>query len=220
MAGHQLFNVGIHVGKATEHRFWKDTSKWLENEGNCLLLVIDEAHLYQGATGTEVSMLIQRLRSVLGVKEDKFQYIMTSASLGGETPEASAKKMEFIELFTGQEIPEESIEFPKGELVEVFKQISSHDPPSIEIMKKLSKFDTDNFRVLTEENIATLSTIKSSSPLQLNPDESWGTISENIHHQRWCQESLYWQLKSSTYSNDFTPTSIIEKSSVSQKSTD
>ena len=32
-----------------EHRFWKDTSKWLENEGNRLLLVIDEAHLYQGA---------------------------------------------------------------------------------------------------------------------------------------------------------------------------
>ncbi len=180
-----------------EHRFWKDTSKWLENEGNRLLLVIDEAHLYQGAMGTEVSMLIQRLRSVLGVKEDKFQYIMTSASLGGETPEAKAKKMEFIELLTGQEIPEESIEFPKGELVKVFEEISSHDPPSIEIMKKLSKFDTDNFRVLTDENIATLSTIKSSSPLQLNPDESWDTISEKIRHQKWCQESLYWQLKSS-----------------------
>jgi len=180
-----------------EHRFWKDTSKWLENEGNRLLLVIDEAHLYQGAMGTEVSMLIQRLRSVLGVNEDKFQFIMTSASLGGESPEATTKKMEFIQLLTGQEIPEENIEFPKGELVKVFDDISSHDPPSIEVMSKLSNFDTVNFSSLTKENIATLSSIESSVPLLLKPAESWDGISENIRHQKWCQESLYWRLKSS-----------------------
>ena len=77
-----------------EHRFWQDTASWLEKDGNRLLLIIDEAHLYQGAMGTEVSMLIQRLRSVLGVEEDKFQFIMTSASLGND----ERKKQEFIDF--------------------------------------------------------------------------------------------------------------------------
>ena len=69
-----------------EHRFWHDTKAWLEeDEENKLLFVIDEAHLYQGSSGTEVSMLIQRLRSVIDVANDKFQFILTSASLAGMT---------------------------------------------------------------------------------------------------------------------------------------
>ena len=71
-----------------EHRFWYETKEWLEeHEDNKLLFVIDEAHLYQGSSGTEVSMLIQRLRNVIGVENDKFQFILTSASLGGDSPE-------------------------------------------------------------------------------------------------------------------------------------
>src|SRR5690606_16703458 len=43
-----------------------------------LLLVLDEAHLYRGAQGTEVAMLIRRLRSRLGLPPERLQVICTS----------------------------------------------------------------------------------------------------------------------------------------------
>ena len=45
-------------------------------------IVLDEAHVYSGSTGIEVSMLLRRLKSSLPVK--KIQYILTSATLGSE----------------------------------------------------------------------------------------------------------------------------------------
>jgi len=47
-----------------------------------LILVLDEAHLYRGAQGTEVAMLIRRLRCRLGLTPDRLQVICTSASFG------------------------------------------------------------------------------------------------------------------------------------------
>ncbi|MCO8122593.1 DEAD/DEAH box helicase [Stieleria sp. TO1_6] len=44
------------------------------------ILVLDEAHLYRGAQGTEVAMLIRRLQSRLGLTSDRMQVICTSAS--------------------------------------------------------------------------------------------------------------------------------------------
>ena len=50
---------------------------------NCWkFIVLDEAHVYRGSTGIEVAMLLRRLNARLG-KED-IQYILTSATLGGE----------------------------------------------------------------------------------------------------------------------------------------
>lgn len=45
-------------------------------------IVLDEAHVYNGSTGIEVSMLLRRLKSSISVK--KVQYILTSATLGSE----------------------------------------------------------------------------------------------------------------------------------------
>ena len=45
-----------------------------------LILILDEAHLYRGAQGTEVAMLIRRLRNRLALATDQFQVICTSAS--------------------------------------------------------------------------------------------------------------------------------------------
>ncbi|MCC7134184.1 MAG: DEAD/DEAH box helicase [Gemmatimonadales bacterium] len=57
------------------------TRHWLEtNPDQRLLLVIDEAHLYRGAAGAEVALLIRRLRMRLGVSPDRLQVICTSAS--------------------------------------------------------------------------------------------------------------------------------------------
>jgi Zn-finger nucleic acid-binding protein len=45
-------------------------------------IVLDEAHVYSGSTGIEVSMLLRRLQAKL--QKEKLHYILTSATLGGE----------------------------------------------------------------------------------------------------------------------------------------
>lgn len=45
-------------------------------------VVLDEAHVYSGSTGIEVSMLLRRLMAKL--EKEKLQYILTSATLGEE----------------------------------------------------------------------------------------------------------------------------------------
>jgi hypothetical protein len=45
-------------------------------------IILDEAHVYTGSTGIEVSMLLRRLKARL--QKDRLQYILTSATLGGE----------------------------------------------------------------------------------------------------------------------------------------
>lgn len=65
-----------------EDLFWKKTIDWLnDSEENQLLLVIDEAHMYRGAPGGEVSLLIRRLMDRLQIDDSKMRYILTSASV-------------------------------------------------------------------------------------------------------------------------------------------
>lgn len=67
-----------------ERPVFAETAAWLAQEGNALLLVLDEAHMYRGARGAEVGFLLRRLRARLGVSDrpDKLRVICTSASLG------------------------------------------------------------------------------------------------------------------------------------------
>ena len=64
-----------------ERPIFDRTKDWLSlNPDEVLLLVIDEAHLYRGATGAEVALLIRRLRTRLGIPPERLQVICTSAS--------------------------------------------------------------------------------------------------------------------------------------------
>jgi Lhr-like helicase len=64
-----------------ERPIFDNTRQWLaENPDENLLLVIDEAHLYRGAAGAEVALLIRRLRKRLGISPSRLQVICTSAS--------------------------------------------------------------------------------------------------------------------------------------------
>jgi ATP-dependent helicase YprA (DUF1998 family) len=66
-----------------EQRLFDDTRHWLASDPeNKLLLVLDEAHLYRGAQGAEVALLIKRLLQRLGIGRDRLRCIITSASLG------------------------------------------------------------------------------------------------------------------------------------------
>ena len=99
-----------------EHIMFRETREWLNQDPeNKLLLVLDEAHLYQGALGTEIGMLLRRLRMTLGIAglEDKVQFILTSASLG----KVPKQKTEFVKGLTGRTdnwFDEDKTEFIEG----------------------------------------------------------------------------------------------------------
>ncbi|MYD53272.1 MAG: DUF1998 domain-containing protein [Chloroflexi bacterium] len=66
-----------------ERPIFESTRKWLaDNPGETFLLVVDEAHLYRGAAGAEVGLLIRRLTARLGISPERLQVIATSASFG------------------------------------------------------------------------------------------------------------------------------------------
>jgi Lhr-like helicase len=72
-----------------EQPIFDQTVTWLRNNPDeRLLLVMDEAHLYRGAGGAEVALLIRRLRARLDIPIERLQVICTSASFG-EIEEAS-----------------------------------------------------------------------------------------------------------------------------------
>lgn len=75
-----------------EDGFWNKTIQWLNSaDDNKLLLVIDEAHMYRGASGGEVSLLIRRLMDKLTIDSTKVKCILTSASVPSDMNEEIQK---------------------------------------------------------------------------------------------------------------------------------
>lgn len=93
-----------------EKPVFDQTKHWLEaNPHENFLLVMDEAHLYRGASGTEVALLIRRLRNRLGIPKERLQVVCTSASFNDAT-----HALNFAAQLTGKDrcdfvIVEESI---------------------------------------------------------------------------------------------------------------
>jgi ATP-dependent helicase YprA (DUF1998 family) len=67
-----------------ERPLFEQTRQWLTQKDAEFLIVLDEAHMYRGAQGAEVSFLLRRLRARLGIHDrpEKLRVICTSASLG------------------------------------------------------------------------------------------------------------------------------------------
>ena len=64
-----------------ERPIFDRTREWLErNPEEKFLVVLDEAHLYRGAAGAEVGLLIRRLRDRLGIAKERLQVICATAS--------------------------------------------------------------------------------------------------------------------------------------------
>ncbi|MDV7212797.1 DEAD/DEAH box helicase [Azotobacter beijerinckii] len=71
-----------------ERDIFDQTKNWLKNDPrNEFILVLDEAHMYRGAGGAEVALLIRRLCARLEIPRERMRCILTSASLG---PDATA----------------------------------------------------------------------------------------------------------------------------------
>lgn len=68
-----------------ERPIFDATREWLKtNPDERLMLVVDEAHLYRGAAGAEVALLLRRLRARLAIPPERLQVICTSASFNDQ----------------------------------------------------------------------------------------------------------------------------------------
>lgn len=101
-------------------------------------VVLDEAHVYRGSTGIEVSMLLRRLRATL--RGCRLQYFLTSATLGDkDEDDAVAKFAENLtnEAFSAKDViravripvpkPEEPITIPNSLYCALADRIESGD---------------------------------------------------------------------------------------------
>lgn len=87
-----------------EQCFWEKTRKWLqEDTNNKLLFVIDEAHMYRGSSGGEVSYLLRRVFHKLGITRDRVQFILTTASMPSSTDSDLAAIRKFANSLTAQD---------------------------------------------------------------------------------------------------------------------
>lgn len=85
--------------RTTEEPIWENTRAWLNlNPDEKLLIVIDEAHMYKGAAGGEVALLLRRLMHKLSVPAERVQFILTSASI----PEDDTSTIKFYHDLTGK----------------------------------------------------------------------------------------------------------------------
>ena len=91
-----------------EREIFRKTAEYYKaNPNQRLILVLDEAHLYRGAQGTEVAMLVRRLRNRLGLPLEQLQVICTSASFSdpegaaGFAADLTGKPISGFEVLTG-----------------------------------------------------------------------------------------------------------------------
>jgi ATP-dependent helicase YprA (DUF1998 family) len=77
-----------------ERSIFDATKAWLTaNPNEQMMLVLDEAHLYRGAGGSEVALLIRRVTQRLGILPSRLQVICTTASFDkhSEAPSFAAQ---------------------------------------------------------------------------------------------------------------------------------
>lgn len=115
-----------------EQRFFQETKEWLEaDENNELNIVLDEAHLYRGAQGAEVGLLLSRLLQKLGISRERVRYILTSATMGDNIDDAAP---EFAAQLTAGD--EDDFAVIKGTQVE-YSGGSAGDKRTAELLERI-----------------------------------------------------------------------------------
>lgn len=87
-----------------EQPIWNSTKDWLHaSPENKLLIVIDEAHMYHGSAGGEISLLIRRLMYRLGITRNQVRFILTSASIPTDSREKITSLQKFLHEITASD---------------------------------------------------------------------------------------------------------------------
>ena len=86
-------------------------------------VVLDEAHSYTGAQGIDISLLMRKLKRRFG---DSLRFILTSATLGDDVPEASQRIADFATRLTGSA-------FDAGDVVRGVRKDLFGSAPSVDL---------------------------------------------------------------------------------------
>ncbi len=101
--------------RSVEGGIWSATKRWLkQNPDEKMLVIIDEAHMYKGAAGGEVALLLRRLMHKVGVGPERIQFILTSASI----PKNDRSTLAFYSDMTGKSAS--NLEIIRGKTTNAF----------------------------------------------------------------------------------------------------
>ncbi|SOZ97452.1 Helicase [Cupriavidus taiwanensis] len=131
-----------------ERNIFEQTSAWLASDiRNELILVLDEAHMYRGAGGAEVALLIRRLIARLGITRSRVRCILTSASLG-EGPDAIRDAEQFaIDLTGSSDVPSNRFRVVTG----TKEKIPEGRPATASEVEALASLEIDALSNLAED---------------------------------------------------------------------
>lgn len=117
-------------------------------------IILDEAHVYSGSTGIEVSMLLRRLQATL--KNNNIKYILTSATLGDEKSNkevaqfatnlcaTSFKEDDIVRAHRVRVVPQNgSIKLPIDFYVEMAEELKLDIPNINQVHKIIRKYNVD-----------------------------------------------------------------------------
>lgn len=90
-----------------EHMLFRPNDDVLFSNADFKFVVLDEAHVYNGATGIETSLLLRRLRARISSSRDT-QFILTSATLGSDS-KADDDIVQFAKNLCGVNFNKENI---------------------------------------------------------------------------------------------------------------
>lgn len=96
-----------------EHMMLRPENDRIFTKSNFKYVVLDEAHIYTGATGMETALLLRRLKARIG-GEVRPQFILTSATLG-EKGKSERSIINFAENLCGEKFTVEDIIFGQRE---------------------------------------------------------------------------------------------------------
>lgn len=91
-----------------EHMLFRPGDDTIFTNSNFKFVVLDEAHVYAGATGIETAFLMGRLKGRIN-GERKPQFILTSATLGNGSTKSNEQVVEFAERLAGCEFTTDDI---------------------------------------------------------------------------------------------------------------
>jgi hypothetical protein len=126
--------------RPVEREIFDKTAAWLNTSPLArFTLILDESHLYRGAGGTEVALLLRRLRDRLGVDPARFQVICATASFNDQD-----HAIHFASELTG--MPVESFAAPiRGELaLKPHQRTGSDEEATLLAAVDLHKLHDDN----------------------------------------------------------------------------
>ncbi len=126
-----------------EAAIFEQTKEWLAaSPDHILTLVLDEAHSYTGAQGTEVAYLIRRLFERLDAPPDQVRCVATSATLG-ETEDDLRRARRFASDLFGH--PEERFSVVRAQVKEAPGNLP---PPTLDELRAFADFQRHIERVV------------------------------------------------------------------------